>query len=402
MVPILSSIIVGQGGGESRSRAFALSLAYVLGMALTYAALGTLVGLFGGRLNLQAAFQSPPVLLFSAVVFVALALAMFGFYELQLPSGLLNRLNNLSQRQRGGRLGGVAVMGALSALVVSPCVSAPLVGALIYLSSTGDALLGGSALLALGLGMGLPLLIVGVGGAELLPRAGGWMDDVKAVFGIVLLGVAVWLLERILPPRVTLLLWSALCIGFGIFLGALDFGRQRSGVGKAMQALGVLGMVWGVLLTVGAASGASDPLAPLRGLSANTVTPLRETNAHPAFVPIVGMAGLESQLASATRSGEPVLLDLYADWCISCKLMERDVFPDANVAEALSRFRLLRADVTANSDADKALLAHFGLFGPPSMLIFDRRGVEHRDFRIQGEKDAPALTAHLARFLALP
>ena len=400
MVPILSSIIVGQGGGSSRTRAFALSLAYVLGMAVTYALLGTLVGLFGGRLNVQAAFQSPPVLLFSAALFVVLALAMFGCYELQLPSRWLNRLNAVSQRQQGGRLGGVALMGALSALVVSPCVSAPLVGALIYLSSTGDALLGGGALLALGLGMGLPLLIVGVGGAQLLPRAGAWMDNVKAVFGVLLLGVAIWLIERIVPGAITLVLWGALCIGVGIYLGALDFSGQRSGIAKATQTVGVLGIVWGVVLTVGAASGATDPLRPLQTLNRSASIAATVDGAQQHFNAVVGLAGLQAQLAAAGRSGEPVLLDLYADWCIACKLMERDVFPDGKVMAALGKFRLLRADVTANSDEDKALLANFGLFGPPSLLFFDRHGVERRDFRIQGEKDAPALASHLQRFLA--
>ena len=399
MVPILSSIIVGQGGGVSRSRALALSLAYVLGMAVTYAALGTLVGMFGGRLNLQAAFQAPVVLWFSAAVFGVLALAMFGFYELQLPTAWLDRLNALSQRQRGGQLGGVAIMGALSALVVSPCVSAPLVGALIYLSSTGDALLGGAALLALGLGMGLPLLIVGVGGAQLLPRAGAWMDSVKAVFGVLLLGVAIWLVERTVPGPVALLLWGALCIGVGVHLGGIDFAGGRTGGRKAAQALGVLSVVWGVLLTVGAASGGTDPLAPLRAMGGQPR--VGEAGSAPAqFALVVGMPGLQAQLIAATRAGEPVLLDLYADWCISCKLMERDVFPHTTVVAALKGVRLLRADVTANSAADKALLAHFGLFGPPSLLFFDRRGEERRDFRIQGERDAPALAAHVLRFLA--
>ena len=428
MVPILSSIIVGDGqragngaaalsgqaaagapssGAVTRGRAFALSLAYVLGMALTYAALGTVVGLFGGTLNLQAHFQSPPVLIGSALVFVLLALSMFGLYELQLPSWLLQRLNAMSSRQQGGRLLSVAVMGALSALVVSPCVSAPLVGALIYLSGTGDALLGGGALLALGLGMGLPLLVVGVGGASVLPRAGAWMEQVKAVFGVLLLGVAVWLVERIVPGPVTLALWAALCIGAGVFLGALDLhggqsgtgslGTGRSGIARLAQAVGVTVLVWGVLLAVGAASGASDPLAPLGKLASQ-----REPAGapEPQFAEVRGLAQVEAAIAAATRSGRPVMLDLYADWCIACKVMERQVFPDNAVASAMSQFTLLRADVTANSDEDRALLAHFKLFGPPSMLLFDGAGREREDFRIQGEKSAPELSAHLRRFLA--
>ena len=266
MVPILSSIIVGQGSSVTRGRAFTLSLAYVLGMAVTYAALGVIVGLFGASMNLQAALQSPPVLIVFAVVFVLLALSMFGFYELQLPQAWQNRVNAMSQNQRGGVHAGVAVMGSLSSLVVSPCLSAPLAGALIYLSSTGDALLGGSALLMLGLGMGVPLLLIGSSGAHLLPRAGAWMNNVKAVFGVLLLGVAVWLLERVVPAQVTLLLWSVLAIGVGVYLGALDL-SPRQGWSQLWKATGAFTFVYGVLLLIGAASGANDPLAPLSGVA---------------------------------------------------------------------------------------------------------------------------------------
>ena len=422
MVPILSSIIVGDAqradtgqaaaaasgadtGASSdrapaRARAFALSFAYVLGMALTYAALGTIVGLFGGTLNLQAHFQSAPVLIGSALVFVLLSLSMFGLYELQLPAWLLQRLSAVSARQQGGRLLSVAVMGALSALIVSPCVSAPLVGALIYLSGTGDALLGGTALLALGLGMGLPLLMVGVGGASVLPRAGAWMEQVKAVFGVLLLGVAVWLVERILPGPVTLALWSALFIGAGVYLGALDLHVARRGVARLAQAVGVTALVWGVLLAVGAASGAADPLAPLGSLASQHGPTSAINAAEPQFVNVRGLREVEAAIAAAARTGRPVMLDLYADWCIACKVMERQVFPEAAVAAAMSEFTLLRADVTANSDEDRALLAHFKLFGPPSMLLFDGAGHERMAFRIQGEKSAGELSAHLRRFLA--
>ncbi len=413
MVPILSSIVLGQGGGGqgsdsgqgggvTRSRAFALSLAYVLGMALTYAALGTVVGLFGGEFNLQARLQSPPVLLVSATIFVLLALSMFGLYELQLPSGLLQRLNAASSRQQGGRLGSVAVMGALSALIVSPCVSAPLVGALLYLSSTGDAVLGGLALLSLGLGMGLPLLAVGVGGARFLPRAGAWMDRVKAVFGFLLLGVAVWLLERLLPGPLTLLLWAALAIGAGVFLGAFDRRETRDGVARLAQATGVLLLVWGVLLSVGAASGASDPLRPLgrlaeaRGLAPGGAGAASEVE----FVDVRGLPQVRAAIAAASQAGKPVLLDLYADWCIACKVMEREVFPDASVREAMSRFTLLRVDVTANDELDRAVLAEYGLFGPPSMLFFDGSGKERLQYRVQGERGVAEFAAHLQRFLA--
>lgn len=397
MVPILSSIIVGQGESVTRQRAFTLSLAYVLGMAVTYAVLGMLVGLFGASMNLQAALQSPPVLITFAIVFVLLALSMFGFYELQLPSAWQNRVNSLSQNQRGGAHIGVVIMGSLSSLVVSPCLSAPLAGALIYLSSTGDALLGGGALLALGLGMGVPLLVIGSSGAHLLPRAGAWMDNVKAVFGVLLLGVAVWLLDRVIAPQLTLLLWGMLALGVGVYLGALDF-SPRVGWGQLWKAAGAFSFIYGVLLLIGAASGARDPLAPLAGMTqpgaAERVSPeLHWRRVH-------GLAELQTELAQAKRAGQPVALDFYADWCISCKVMERTVFSAPTVAAQLSRFRLLQADVTANDALDQALLKHFGLFGPPSMLFFAPNGDEIGGLRMQGEMNLATFDHHLGRVLS--
>ncbi len=392
MVPILSSIIVGQGGSVTRTRAFTLSLAYVLGMAVTYAALGMLVGLFGAQMNLQAALQSAPVLIGFAVVFVLLAFSMFGFYELQLPSAWQNRINSLSQNQRGGAHVGVVIMGSLSSLVVSPCLSAPLAGALIYLSSTGDAVLGGSALLALGLGMGVPLLVIGSSGAHLLPRAGAWMDNVKAVFGVLLLGVAVWLLERVVPAQVTLLLWALLAIGVGVYLGALDF-APRKGWGQLWKATGAVSFAYGVLLLIGAASGAQDPLQPL---SVVAQSGSREAT-QPQWHKVRGLARLQAELAN---SDKPVALDFYADWCISCKVMERTVFSAPGVAAQLSRFRLLQADVTLNDALDQELLKHFGLFGPPSMLFFGADGTELTSLRMQGEMDRATFEHHLGRVLA--
>lgn len=397
MVPILSSIIVGQEQTPTRIGAFTLSLAYVLGMALTYALLGVLMGLFGASMNLQAALQSPPVLVAFAAVFAALSLSMFGFYELRLPAGLEQRLTEASQRFGGGKHAPVFVMGALSALIVSPCVSAPLAAALIHISGTGDAVYGGLALLALGLGMGTPLILIGTGGGHLLPRAGAWMDAVKAVFGVLLLGVAIWLLERVLPGPVTLLLWGALLVTCGVFLGALDFSPRR-GWAQLWKATGALGLVWGTLLVIGAASGASDPLRPLGRLVGE---------AHPQagiakveFAPVDDLASLRLAVADAAARGQPVLLDLYADWCISCKIMERSVFTAPAVARQLANFVLLRADVTGNDDADRELLEAYGLFGPPSLLLFDIRGSERTDYRVQGEIDAAGLEALLARFLS--
>ena len=399
MVPILSSIIVGEGENIGKGRALSLSLAYVLGMAATYAVVGTMVGLFGAELNLQAALQSPPVLVFFAFIFVLLSLSMFGLYELQLPNSWQNRLNAIGQRQKGGKHASVAVMGAVSSLVVSPCISAPLAGALIYISTTSDAVLGGTALLALGLGMGVPLLLVGGSGGHWLPRAGQWMNGVKAVFGVLLLGVAVWLVERIVPPAVTLALWGALLMGSGVYLGVLDF-SPRQGVAQLGKAAGTLSFLWGALLLIGAASGANNPLQPLAQLTGpRYASPDVTATAHEeqAWLPVKTVADVERHIAQSDRL---VILDLYADWCISCKTMERDVFPEVEVARQLGRFTLLRADVTANDDQDRALLSEYGLFGPPSLVFFAEDGAEIADVRIQGEVTADTLSAHLLAVLS--
>ncbi len=395
MVPILASIIAGQGE-ISRTRAATLSGTYVLAMALTYALLGVIIGYFGAALNLQGWLQSPPVLMVFAALFVLLALAMFGAFTLQLPAFLRTRLE---QGQQGGKLGSVALMGVLSSILVSPCVSAPLAGALIYIGATGDAVLGGAALLALGLGMGVPLLAVGIGGAELLPRAGAWMNGVKAAFGVLLLGVAVWLLERIVPGGVALALWSALAIGAGVALGALDF-SPRQGWGNVLKGAGAMLFVYGVLLLIGAASGGTDPLRPLAPLADRSGD---GAAAKPEFRDVASLQALQREVDVAREQGAPVMVELYADWCISCKIMERNVFPAPEVRELLDRFVLLRVDVTANSAADRELLTHFGLFGPPSMLFFGPDAGEDgelRRYRVQGELNRRTMTEHLQRVLA--
>jgi thiol:disulfide interchange protein DsbD len=396
MVPILSTIIVGEGEGISKGRAFSLSLAYVLGMAITYAIVGTLVGLFGAELNLQAALQSTPVLVFFAIVFVLLSLSMFGFYELQLPQSWQNKLNEVSQKQQGGKHPSVFVMGSLSSLVVSPCVSAPLAGALIYISNSGDAVLGGTALLALGLGMGVPLMVVGGTGGHWLPRAGAWMDGVKAVFGVLLLGVAIWLVERIIPASATMALWAALLLGTAVYLGVLDF-SPKQGIAQFGKAVGAMGFLWGVLLMIGAASGAEDPLKPLARLTASGAGAEASRPAEQEWVAVKSLADVQAKIAASDR---PVILDLYADWCISCKVMERSVFPVERVAEKLAQFTLLRADVTENDETDRALLSYYGLFGPPSLVFFAADGSELSEVRIQGEVGADALSTHLGAVLA--
>ena len=401
MVPILSSIIVGESDSITRLRALWLSITYVLGMALTYALIGTLVGLFGASMNLQAALQSPPVLVFFALVFVVLAFSMFGFYELQLPLRWHSGLNSLGQKLGGGKLLSVFVMGSLSSLVVSPCVSAPLAGALIYISSTGDAILGGGALLALGLGMGVPLVIIGASGGHLLPRAGAWMNAVKAVFGVLLLAVAIWLLERVVAPGLTLVLWAALAMGAGVYLGALDF-SARQGWGQLWKATGAFSFIYGVLLLIGAASGAVDPLQPLQRIAGVGQGQGGETQTTQLrWQAVDNLAELAANLESASAQGQPVVLDLYADWCISCKVMERSVFPQPHVASRLAEFRMLRVDVTDNTADHQALLQRFGLFGPPSLLFFAPDGRELTEVRIQGDVDADRLAAHLEAILGL-
>ena len=391
MVPILSGIIVGQQQPVSAARGFALSSVYVVAMALTYALAGVAAGLLGR--NLQATFQQPAVLIAFSLLFVALAFSMFGFYELQLPAGLQTRLDRLSRAQRGGSYVGVAVMGALSALIVGPCVAPPLAGALAVISQSGSALVGGSALFALGIGMGLPLIALGTSAGGVLPRVGAWMENIKRVFGVVFLGVAIMFLSRILPGPAILALWAALLIGAAVYLGALDRPvEQVTGWRRFKQSLGLAGLVYGVTLVIGAAAGGDDPLQPLAPLvGAHGTAPSRTTL---AFAPVTSVAAVEQALHSARRAGRPVMLDFYADWCIECKHLESQTFADAEVAPRLAGLTLLRADVTAGAPADRALLEHYGLFGPPAVLFF-ADGEELRSNRITGFVAAKEFKGHL-------
>jgi len=394
MIPILSGIIAGQGAAITTRKAFILSLVYVLAMALTYAVAGVLAGLFGA--NLQAAFQHPWSLGLFALVFVALALSMFGFYELQLPSGLQSRLAAISNRQEGGTLVGVAVMGLLSALIVGPCVAPPLAGALIFIGQTGDWLLGGTSLFALSLGMGTPLIAIGTSAGKLLPKAGAWMDAVKAVFGVALLAVAILLLERILPPAVAMALWGLLLICSGVYLGALQqLPPAANGWSRLWKGLGFCLLTYGVLMLVGAAAGGKDTVQPLRGLGLGGGEAVER---QAVFKPIKSVADLERELAAAGSVGRPVMLDFYADWCVSCKELERYTFSDPTVIAELDRFVLLRADVTTNDEQDRELIqGRFGIPGPPAVLFFDAEGRELRGYRIIGFKPAREFADHLRR-----
>lgn len=391
MIPILSGIIVGQKQPLSTARAFALSSTYAIAMALTYALAGVAAGLLGR--NLQAAFQHPAVIVSFSVVFVALALAMFGFYELQLPANLQTRLDRFSRTQRGGTFGGVAIMGALSAIIVGPCVAPPLAGALAYIGQTGSAVIGGGALFALGLGMGIPLIALGTSMGAVLPHAGPWMDAIKKIFGVIFLGVAIWFLERVLPGPVVLVLWALLAIGSAIFLGALDHLEATSSAWRRLsKGVGLAVLVYGAVLVVGAAVGGDDPVAPLAPLLAGA------GDAHPAttFIEVKGIRSVETELERATQTGRAVMLDFYADWCVECKHLERETFSNAKVAAKLGEMVLLRADVTANDLHDQALMSRYGLFGPPAVLFF-KDGEELRHTRLVGFVNAEEFTTYLDR-----
>jgi thiol:disulfide interchange protein DsbD len=399
MIPILSGIIAGQGSNITTRKAFILSFVYVLAMALTYTAAGVAAGYSGG--NLQAYFQDPWILSAFALVFVLLALSMFGFYELQLPSSLQSKLTEVSNRQQGGTLLGVAVMGFLSALIVGPCVAPPLAGALIYIGQTGDAALGGLALFALSMGMGAPLIAIGTSAGKLLPRAGAWMDAVKGVFGVALLGVAILLIERIIAPDAAMLLWGILFIVSAIYMGALrHLEIEASGWQKLWKGLGVVFLVYGALMLVGAAAGGKDTLQPLRGLAFAGSGGTAETTAELRFTRIKSLDDLQREVAAASARGQPVMLDFYADWCISCKEMEKYTFSDPQVIDALSDTHLLQADVTANDETDQALLqGHFGLPGPPALFFYGADGRERKAYRVVGYMPAAEFSAHVRRAL---
>ena len=383
MVPILSAIVLGQRKKDAGApRAFALSLVYVLAMALTYSGAGVLAGLSGA--GLQAFFQHPAVIVSFSGFFVLLALSMFGLYRLQIPAAWQSRLSRLSGRQRGGTWLGVAAMGALSALIVGPCVAPPLAGALIYIAQTGDAQLGGLALFALAMGMGVPLLVAGTSAGRLAPKAGPWMRVVERVFGVLLIGVAIYLLERVVPPWTALLMWATLLIVCAIYLGAFDrIDIAAKGWRRLWKGAGLAMLVYGVLLMVGAASGGGDLLHPLQRFTAGP-----SMQDAVAFKPVKGLDGFNAELDRAAAAGLSAMLDFYADWCVSCKEMERYTFPDAEVRRALAGAVLLKADVTANDESDRALLAHFGLFGPPAILFFGADGRERPRYRVIGFVEA--------------
>lgn len=395
MVPIVSSLVAGSG--SSPRRGFVLSLAFVLPMALTYAGVGAAAALAGA--NLQAVLQNPWVLGTFALIFVVLALAMFGFFELQLPAFLRNRLYSASQSQRGGTVAGAASMGVLSALLVGPCMTAPLAGALLYIGNTGDVVTGALVLFSMGLGMGVPLLLVGTLGARLLPKPGDWMNRVKALFGFVLLGTAIFFVGRVLPGSLTLGLWGAWLLAMALSLLAmvnkLDTDRARLFSRYAALLLGL----WGGAMVVGAAGGGQDLLRPLA--FGDAVGRSAATNAGRSFMarfqPLPSQSALDARLAEAGQLGQWTLVDFYADWCVSCAVIEREVFADLRVQQALSGMQLLRPDVTANNANDQVLMRTHQILGPPTLLLIGPDGKERRSERIIGELSADEFLARLAR-----
>ena len=381
MIPILSGIIVGRGHKITKMHAFILSLAYVLGMAVTYAAAGVAAGLSGSLLS--NALQTPWVLGSFSALFVLLSLSMFGLYELQLPSSWQSKLTDTSNHLHGGHLSGVFAMGALSAIIMGPCVAAPLAGALLYIGQTHDAVLGGVALFALALGMGAPLLLIGTSAGVLLPKAGAGVGSVKKFFGVMLLALAIWIVQPLLPVAVQMLLWAALLIFSGVYLRALDtLPQNASGWHRMFRGIGIIALLLGVAYLIGALSGARDLLRPLGNIGRAEIQVAETVK----FSRVTNVADLDQRIAGAR--GQMVMLDFYADWCVSCKEMERFTFADPAVQAKLKSVLLLQADVTANSEADLALLKRFGLYGPPGILFFDAQGKEMGDFRVIGYQNA--------------
>lgn len=394
MIPILSGIIVGEGQHITRTRAIFLSISFVIAMALTYSVLGIIAGLFS--LNLQAASQNVWVISFFSGVFVLLALSMFGFYQLHLPASWQSKLSKNHNESHHGTLKGAAIMGVLSAIIVGPCVAPPLAGALLYISQTGDALLGGLALFAMGMGFGVPLLFIGATSGELLPRAGVWMENIKHVFGVVMLGVAIWFLERILPTSITLILWGLLFVVTAIFIGAFDrIEPITTHWQRLWKGLGIVMLTYGVVLVVASTQGNGTVLQPFKGFSN-----AQATQSLP-FKKIANLTDLDRELEQAKIQGNTVMLDFYADWCIVCHEMEDYTFSDPVVQQTLKPVVLLKVDVTKNNNDDKAFLKQFDLFGPPAILFFNTDSNEVKSHRLVGFVKAEPFVKHVKEALSL-
>ncbi|KTD57428.1 protein-disulfide reductase DsbD [Legionella shakespearei] len=380
MVPVLSGIIIGHGKEVTTRKAFFLSLSYVLSMSVTYAAVGAIVALLGT--NLQISMQSPWAISIFSLIFILLALSMFGFYEFKLPDAWQAKIAGSSNSQRGGHYIGAAIMGCLSTLILSPCVTAPLIGVLTYIAQTGNVLLGALTLFVLSLGMGTPLLLIGTSAGKWLPRSGNWMNSVKAFFGVLLLGVAIYLMERIVPTGLTMVLWACLLIFSGIYAGALN--QAITNQQKFRQGTGIILLGYGLLILVGASMGSSNPLQPLNNLPQATA----------AQSPVAMQPSTVRSVQSAIQEakGKPVMLDFYADWCASCKMMEATTLKDSRVEELLSHFQVIKVDVTANNAENKALMHQFNVIAPPTFVFFNPQGEEMKQLKLVGEISAEEFT----------
>lgn len=391
MVPILSSIIVSQPSmSMNAKKGFLLSLVYVLAMSLAYTIAGVLAALFGA--NIQASMQNPWVIGIFSAVFVLLALSMFGFYEIKMPSFIQNRVSKKTGKAQAQGIIGIAVMGFLSALIVGPCVAAPLAGALIYISQSGDALLGGGALFVMSLGMGVPLLLLGTTAGKYMPRPGLWMRNISVFFGVMLLGVAIWMLSRIIPSFVSMALWAVLIMSTAIYFGALEpFSEHTKGWQKVIKSLLFMMLVYGVTLLVGFLSGASNPLAPFEKFTAKESSATHSSLSSSDFIKVQNKDALDRALKNSEK---PIMLDFYADWCVNCVEFEQFTFSDARVKAKLEKLTLLKADVTKNTEEDKALQKAFTIYGPPAILFF-KEGKELSELRLVGFKNADEFLAHL-------
>lgn len=400
MVPILSGLIAGQGANVTPARGFMLSLSYVMGMSVTYTGAGALAAIAGGQI--QAIFQQPWILTLFAGLFVILSMAMFGVFQLQIPAPIQNRLTNLANSQKNGTFIGVAIIGALSALIVTTCVAPPLVATLAVIGQSGDVLRGSSALFFLSLGMGSPLLLVGASAGKLLPKVGPWMNMVRASFGVMMLGLAIWMMERILPGSITLALWALLVFLTGVFLGAFEaLPKSPSSTQRLGKGLGLLACLYGALMIIGATLGGNNPLNPI---PQGTLFAGSTNNASISYLPfqsIDSVAELEEALLDASNTGTPVMVDFTADWCVACKEYERYTFPDTTVIAALDPFMLLQIDVTDNNDDDQALLEYFSSFGPPTIAFFDRQGQELEAYKLVGFVGAEEFSSHVLQVSSL-
>ncbi|WP_294913859.1 protein-disulfide reductase DsbD [Sulfuricurvum sp. UBA5598] len=394
MVPIISSVIVAQGEGLGTKRAFWLSVVYVLSMAVAYTIAGVLAGLFGA--NLQAAFQTPWIITLFALIFVVLAMSMFDLFELQIPNAIQSRITQISGKRSG--IAGVAVMGFLSALIVGPCVAAPLAGALIYIGQTGDALLGGVALFALSIGMGIPLVAVGTSAGKFMPKPGPWMDSVKSIFGVMLIGVSIWMISRILDENISMMLWGALAVFVAVNIGALEpiRGRCIRCQRANKKSLGIILFLYGMSLLLGGMSGAKDPLHPLDPfLPVKGAVSVETAAQHKTFEKITSIEELEAILAD--NKGKRVLVDFYADWCTACKELEEKTFSDEAVKTKMDEFVLVKVDLTSNDDAAKAISSKYGIFGPPAILFFDENGTRIKSADVVGFKEPQEFLNHLGK-----